>query len=49
MGDWDGIDSFADEFNVISIDIFNDHDSFFGQKVKTQVINGISQDGFLNE
>ena len=41
--------SFANEINIISFDILDNHDVFFGQEMESKLVNGVSQDRFLDK
>lgn len=49
MGHRDASYGFANEFNLVALDVLDDHYSFFGQKVQRQVGDGIPQDGLLHQ
>ena len=51
MGEWERSSKtyFADKLDFVAFNIFDGEDVKFCEKVKTQVVHGISEDRFLNE
>jgi hypothetical protein len=43
------ISHLANEFDIITLDILDDHDLHFGQKVKSQLVDGVSQNALLDQ
>jgi hypothetical protein len=49
MWGWNGVDGLADEVDIISLDILDDHDVFLGQEMESQIVNSVSEDGLLDQ
>ena len=49
MGDGSGTNSLADEINLVTINILDDHDLLLGEEVEGQVADGLSEDALLEE
>lgn len=49
MSNWGAIDGLADEIDVISIDILDNHNLLLGEEMKSKVTDGLSKDTLLEE
>lgn len=47
--DWSAAQSLADEGNIFSLDIFDDHAFDFVQEVDSEIADSVSEDGLLYE
>jgi len=43
------VNSSADEIDVVSVDVLDDHNALLGKEMEGQIGNGVSEDGFLEE
>ena len=39
----------ADELDFVAFDVFDGEDVEFGEEVQAKVVDGVAEDGFLNE
>ena len=49
MGDRGGLEGLGDEVDLVSVDIFDDHDVLLCEEVERKVVEGVSQDALLHE
>ena len=49
VGNWGGIDGFADEVNLVTVDILDNHDLFLGQEMESQVGDGFAENTLLEK
>ena len=49
MGDWHGTDRLADEPDVLSLDVLHDHDLLLGEEMEGELVDGVAQNGLLDE
>ena len=49
MSNGDTVDSFGNKFDLVSINVFDNHNSFFGQKMQRKLVSSVSQNTFLDQ
>ena len=49
VGDGFAGEGFADEFDFVAFDVFDGEDVEFGEEVEGEVVDGVAEDGFLDE
>lgn len=49
VSDWGTLDSLGDEVNVVSLNILDNHNLLLGQEMEGQVVDGVSEDRFLDK
>lgn len=49
VSNWSGLESATDEVNLISLNVFDDHDLFLGEEVESQVAGSLSKDTLLEQ
>mmetsp|Transcript_2008 Transcript_2008/g.2991 ORF Transcript_2008/g.2991 Transcript_2008/m.2991 type:complete len:236 (+) Transcript_2008:430-1137(+) len=48
MRDGDSVDGLADEVDVVALNVLDDHDVLLGEEMEGEVVDGITEDGFLD-
>lgn len=49
VGDGDCPDGLADEVDVVSFDVLDDHDALLGKEVQGEFVGGVLEDALLNQ
>ena len=49
MGDGGGADGLRDEVDLFSVDVLDNHDLLLGEEMESEIADGLSQDGLLEE
>jgi hypothetical protein len=49
VGDWGSFDRAANEINLISFNVFDNHNLFLGKEMKGQVASSFSQNTLLEQ
>ena len=49
MGDWGGVDSLANEFNIVALDVLDHHNLLLCEEVQSKVTNGLTQHALLKK
>jgi len=48
MGDGDSVDSLADEVNIVTLDVLDDHNALLGEEMEGKFVDGVSKDRLLD-